>query len=147
MTQSAASDAGKGRWEHFPHDADVGVRGFGATPAEAFEQAAMALTAVVTQAQVKPKVRVDVACEAPDLELLFVEWLNAIIYEMAVRGMIFSRFEVSLQNGKLDGLAWGEALDTSRHTPAVEPKGATMTGLKVEQVNDGTWTAECIVDV
>ena len=27
---SVASRAG---WEHFPHDADVGVRGFGATPA------------------------------------------------------------------------------------------------------------------
>ena len=38
------------RWEHFPHDADVGVRGFGVTAAEAFEQAALALTAVVTHA-------------------------------------------------------------------------------------------------
>jgi len=36
------------RWEHFPHEADIGVRGFGATPAEAFEQAALALTAAVT---------------------------------------------------------------------------------------------------
>jgi protein archease len=25
------------RWEHFPHDADAGVRGYGGTPAEAFE--------------------------------------------------------------------------------------------------------------
>ena len=42
--------AGPARWELFPHDADVGERGFGATPAQAFEQAAEALTAVVTQA-------------------------------------------------------------------------------------------------
>ena len=69
--------------------------------AEAFEQAALALTAVVTQAQVKPKVRVDVACEAPDLELLFVEWLNAIIYEMAVRGMLFGRFAVRIEGTRL----------------------------------------------
>ena len=89
MTQSAASAAGKAMWEHFPHDADVEVRGFGATPAEAFEQAATALNAVVIQAQAEPKVRVDVTCEAPDLDLLFVEWLNGIIYEMAVRGMLF----------------------------------------------------------
>ena len=52
--------------------------------AEAFEQAALALTAVVTHAQVEPN-SVEVRCEAPDLELLFVEWLNAVIYEMAVR--------------------------------------------------------------
>src|SRR5512139_3851745 len=35
------------RWEHFEHGADIGVRGFGASVAEAFEQAALALTAVI----------------------------------------------------------------------------------------------------
>jgi SHS2 domain-containing protein len=54
-------------WEHFPHEADVGVRGFGSTPAEAFEQAALALTAVVTHAEVKPVTSIKVSCEAPDL--------------------------------------------------------------------------------
>ena len=34
------------RWEHFEHDADIGVRGIGASKADAFEQAALALTAV-----------------------------------------------------------------------------------------------------
>jgi len=34
-----------GHWEHFPHEADVGIRGFGATLAEAFEQAALAMSA------------------------------------------------------------------------------------------------------
>jgi SHS2 domain-containing protein len=147
MTQFAASDAGKGRWEHFPHDADVGVRGFGATPAEAFEQAALALTAVVTQAQVKPKVRVDVTCEAPDLELLFVEWLNAIVYEMAVRGMLFGRFAVRIEGTRLAGTLWGEPVDVARQTPACEPKGATYTALKVAADDKGLWSAACIVDV
>jgi hypothetical protein len=77
MSCSAASVEMKARWEHFPHDADVGVRGFGASAGEAFEQAAMALTAVVTHAEVKPQVSVEVRCEAPDLELLFVEWLKS----------------------------------------------------------------------
>jgi tRNA nucleotidyltransferase (CCA-adding enzyme) len=35
-------------WEHFAHDAGVGVRGIGATKEEAFEQIAMALTAANT---------------------------------------------------------------------------------------------------
>lgn len=147
MTQSAASVAGKARWEHFPHDADVGVLGFGATPAEAFEQAALALTAVVTQAQVKPKVRVDVACEATDLELLFVEWLNAVIYEMAVRSMLFGRFVVRIDGTRLAGTLWGEPVDVARHTPACEPKGATYTALKVAADDKGLWSAACIVDV
>jgi len=29
------------RWEHFAHEADIGVRGIGASKAEAFEQGAV----------------------------------------------------------------------------------------------------------
>jgi len=135
------------RWEHFPHDADVGVKGFGATPAEAFEQAAQALTAVVTHADVRPTARVEVDCEGPDLEILFVEWLNAIIYEMAVRNMLFSRFAVRIEDTRLHGVLWGEPVDVARHAPACEPKGATFTALKVAADNNGNWSAACIVDV
>jgi len=85
MTRCGLSVEWEAGWEHFPHDPDVGLRGFGGTPARAFEQPARALTAVVTRAAVKPNLAVEVKCEAPDLELLFVEWLNAVIYEMAVR--------------------------------------------------------------
>jgi SHS2 domain-containing protein len=60
-----------------PHDADAGVRRYDGTPAEAFEQAAQALTEIVTTAGIK-SLAVGVACEAPNLELLLVEWLNAI---------------------------------------------------------------------
>jgi SHS2 domain-containing protein len=135
------------RWEHFPHDADVGVRGFGATPAEAFEQAALAMMAVVTDAEVKPLQCVEVACEAPDLELLFVEWLNAIIFEMAVRSLLFGRFAVRIEGTRLEGRLWGEPVDVLRHAPACELKGATYTQLKVAHEPEGLWTAACIVDV
>jgi SHS2 domain-containing protein len=147
MSQSAATVASNTRWEHFPHDADVGVRGFGATPAKAFEQAAEALTAVVTHAAVEPRLPVEVRCEAPDLELLFVEWLNAVIYEMAVRGMLFSRFAVQIEDTRLDGTLWGEPVDVERHAPACEPKGATYTALKVGAGSNAIWSAACIVDV
>ncbi len=105
-------------WEHFAHDADIGIRGWGNTPAEAFEQAAHALTAVVTHANVVPESKVAVSCTAPDLELLFVEWLNAIIYEMAVRRMLFGKFSLQIENGRLKGTLWGELVDVARHAPA-----------------------------
>lgn len=147
MTQSGQSADSKAAWEHFPHDADVGLRGFGATPARAFEQAAHALTAVVTHAEVEPHLAVEVICEAPDLELLFVEWLNAVIYEMAVRRMLFGRFAVAIEDGRLAGTLWGEAVDIGRHAPACEPKGATYTALRVARDASGTWSAACVVDV
>ena len=148
MSHSAAAPESKAGWEHFPHDADVGVQGWGATPAQAFEQAAYALTAIITHAEVKPQVAVEVRCEAPDLELLLVEWLNAIIYEMAIRKMLFGRFAVRrIEGARLEGALWGEPVDVERHAPACEPKGATYTALRVAKNPDGAWSAASIVDV
>jgi SHS2 domain-containing protein len=135
------------RWEHFPHGADMGVRGFGSTKAQAFEQAALALTAVVADpATVEPREAVAIRCEAPDDELLLAEWLNGLIYEMATRKMLFSRFAVRFEGRVLSGEAWGEIVDAARHQPAVEIKGATYTALRVAPA-DGGWVAQTVVDV
>jgi tRNA nucleotidyltransferase (CCA-adding enzyme) len=135
-------------WEHFSHGADIGVRGFGATRGEAFEQAALALTAVVTDpAQVLADTAIEIRCEAPDDELLLADWLNALIYEMATRNMLFGRFAVSLHDHVLEAKVWGEPLDRRRHRPAVEVKGATYTALSVACRDDGIWVAQCVVDV
>jgi SHS2 domain-containing protein len=135
------------RWEHFPHEADMGVRGFGQTEAEAFEQAALALTAVVTDlATVEPRECVTIKCEAPDRELLFAEFLNGLIYEMSARKMVFSRVKVSLTGEQLQAQAWGERASQGKHHPAVEIKGATYTGLRVAREND-EWVAQTVVDV
>ncbi len=135
-------------WEHFPHDADLGVRGFGATPAAAFEQAANALMAAITDLkQVRPVEAIDIRCSAPTLDILLVDWLNALIYEMAERRMIFGAFEVQIESGSLNGRAHGEPISRERHAPVVEVKGATFTELAVTEDQPGRWCAQCVVDV
>lgn len=134
-------------WEDFPHGADVGVRGRGRTLEQAFEQAALALTGILTNADIENQTAVEVECDAPDVEVLLVEWLNAIIYEMAVRNMIFGAFKVTLSGLHLRATMWGEPVDQTKHMPACEPKGATFTSLRVAQEPDGTWSAACIIDV
>jgi tRNA nucleotidyltransferase (CCA-adding enzyme) len=134
-------------WEHFPHGADVGVRGIGPTRAAAFAQAAVALTGAMTDPEVvAPTVAVDVGCSAPDDELLLMDWLNALVFEMATRDMLFARFELTIDDHALKAKAWGEPVDVARHHPAVEVKGATLTGLSVRRQN-GDWVAECVIDV
>jgi tRNA nucleotidyltransferase (CCA-adding enzyme) len=142
------------RWEHFPHGADVGIRGIGASREAAFEQAALALTAVVTDPErVRSQEKVEISCEAPDDELLLVDWLNALVFEMATRRLLFGTFEVRMPSTITDsghqlwGRAWGEAVDVPRHQPAVEVKGATLTCLRVGREPDGSWVAQCVVDV
>lgn len=148
--QHAAAAAGSGvpSWEHFAHGADIGVRGWGATPAEAFVQGALAMTGVVTDpAGVRPLEAVAIEASARTLDLLFYRWLNALVYEMATRGMLFGAFEVAIEGGRLVGLARGEKVDRARHAPAVEVKGATLTELAVAEQRPGRWVAQCIVDV
>lgn len=146
MNQGAQASAA--RWELFPHGADVGVRGMGPSLDAAFEQAALALTAVLTDPGcVEARDAVDVVCEAPDAEILLTDWLNALVYEMATRNMLFGRFSVRIEGGHLEGRAWGETVDAGRHQPAVEVKGATMTALKVTEDRPGHWLAQCVVDV
>ena len=135
-------------WELLPHGADIGVRGIGDSKEAAFEQAALALTAVVADPKsITVSDEIDVTCTAPDDELLLVEWLNALIYEMATRKMLFARFELHIDGNQLVAKAWGEAIDPGKHDLGVEVKGATCTNLSVHQDESGRWLAQCVVDV
>ena len=134
--------------EHFEHEADIGIRGYGRTMAEAFEQAALAMTAIITNpADIKPDVMVEVSRFEMDPELLFVDWLNAIVYEMSTRHMLFSRYELRIEEGRLEAQLFGEIIDRKRHEPVVEIKGATYTELRVVETGDGGWLVQCVVDV
>jgi len=138
----------KAYWEHFPHAADLGVRGVGSTVDEAFVQTALALFAAVTPlSAIKQTALVTVVCDAPNPAMLLVDWLNALIYQASARHLLFSRFNVRIKDGELLGEAWGERIDPARHHPAVEPKGATFTELRVEPAPKGGWRAQCVVDV
>ena len=135
-------------WEHFHHGADIGVRGIGPTKEAAFVQAALALVGVMTDPQlVQARETVVVACEAPDDEVLLVDWLNAVVYEVARRKMLFGQIELKIADHGLQATLWGEQVDVVRHQPAVEVKGATYTELHVRRTDDGGWLAQCVVDV
>lgn len=143
-------DADVARWEHFHHGADIGIRGVGLTKQQAFEQAAIALSAVVTaQDKIQPQtsVRINIKRDGAGDEFLFLDWINALIFEMATRSMLFARFQVVLDESGLSATVWGEPVNVARHCPAVEPKGATFTELAVRQTSDGIWIAQCVVDV
>ena len=135
-------------WEHFEHDADIGLRASAASREGLFEAMAEALTALITDPiGVRSEESVAIHCEAPDDALLLVDWLNALVYEMATRSMLFGDWQVTLHGRTLDAAASGERVDRIRHQPVVEVKGATYTALSVNRDSAGTWHAQCVVDV
>ena len=137
-----------GRWEHLEHGADIGIRGYGSSLPEAFAQAALAMSGVVTDLdKINPAETVTVECEAPEFDLLLVDWLNEIVYQMATRNMLFRRFEVEILDHQLRARLYGESTNPDKHQPAVEIKGATFTELEVQQADNGEWIAQCVIDV
>ncbi len=135
------------RYETFEHEADIGIRGFGRSVEEAFENAAVALYSVMVNVdKIAQKEKKAVTASAPDRELLLVEWLNALLALSDIERMVFARFEVRIEGTSLSGNAWGERLDRSRHETRVEVKGATYHMLKVAE-HDSGYVAQCVVDV
>jgi CMP/dCMP kinase len=135
-------------WEHFPHQSDVGIRGIGSTPAEAFAQAALALTAIIADpASVSPTTPILITLPIRKMDDLFFDFLGRIIYEMDVRRMLFSKFDISASGGTLRVVLYGEPVSVEKHHPAVEVKAATYFSLRVYQRPDRAWCAECVVDV
>jgi SHS2 domain-containing protein len=134
-------------YETFEHEADIGIRGFGATVEESFENAAKALYSVMVNVNaVNPVHKRSLTVSAPDRELLLVEWLNALLALSDIERMVFSKFQVKIDGVSLLGDAWGESLDRVRHEPNVEVKGATLHLLSVRE-ESGMFIAQCVVDV
>ncbi len=131
---------------YFEHDADMGIVGRGVSIEEAFENAAKAVFAMMTNpAQVALHEKVDIEFEEADAELALVTWLNLLLGQARSRGLIFGRFQLrrdgALWSGWAEGEPWRDGLERG-----VEAKGATLTGLAVTQ-RDGAWEARCVVDV
>jgi SHS2 domain-containing protein len=132
--------------EYFDHDADVGVIGRGATVEEAFEAAARAMYALMTDIRaVREERSVPLEFEEADVELALVRWLNLLLGLSHEEGLIFGRFWLERDGVRWRGGASGEPWRPELER-GVEVKGATLTMLQVRQSKDG-WEARCVVDV
>jgi SHS2 domain-containing protein len=131
---------------YFEHDADIGIVGRGATLEEAFEAAARATFAIMTDiATVHHEETVRIEFEEADEELALVRWLNLLLGSARERGIILGRFWI-----ERDGVLWRGGASGERWRPelerGVEVKGATLTALSVKRDEKG-WEARCVVDV
>jgi len=137
-------------YELLEHEADIGIRGYGNTIEEAFENGAKAMFSIMIDLEtVESEKNGEIKCEAPDIEALFVEWLNELLAKKDLEEMSFSRFKVKIYKGdiyKLEGTASGEKFDQKKHKAKLEVKGATYSGLKIGKKDEKIFI-QCIVDV
>jgi len=136
-------------FEVFEHGADVGIRGWGASLEVAFVQGARAMFSLMTEdlQSVNLDTGVEIQAAGYDLESLFVAWLNALLTESDLHGLLLAGFEVRLgQDYTLTGTAQGESFSGQKGKQGVEVKGATFCLAEVSP-QDGGWMAQCVVDV
>lgn len=132
--------------DYFDHDADVGIIGRGRTVEEAFEAAARAAFAIMTDVRaVRLERSVALEFEEADAELALVRWLNLLLGISHEKGLVFGHFWI-----ERDGVHWRGGASGEPWRPelerGVEVKGATLTMLQVREAGQG-WEARCVVDV
>jgi SHS2 domain-containing protein len=134
--------------EFFDHTADLGLRARAAGLDDLFTEAARALFSAIVEdlGTVVPSQRLEIRLAGTDKEYLLFDWLKTLLYHFDAEHLLFSRFEVNVDDNGLEGAAWGEPMDRSRHEMNHEVKAVTYHGLKVEKTPDG-WLAEVIVDI
>jgi len=126
-------------FEILEHTADIGLRAWGATLQEAFENAATALSAIVVELDdIEPRIAYPIAASGDDDQSLLVNWLNEALYYLDARRIVLRRFRIEhFGDGRVAGQAWGEPRDPIKHRPKVIVKGVTYHQLKIEQRPDG----------
>ncbi|MEM0359779.1 MAG: archease [Candidatus Diapherotrites archaeon] len=138
-------------FELFEHKADIGVRGYGKTLEEAFQECAKAMFSVMSNLKkVKARESIELRVRARNEEELLVAWLNELLFEKGTKEMLFSEFKVKISKEKeglvLKGTVKGEKMNHKKHEMKTEVKGATYSGLKVIKEKE-KYLAQCIVDV
>jgi SHS2 domain-containing protein len=122
------------QYELINHTADVGVKAYGKTVAQAFEHAAKAMFDIITDSSVvSPVGQYDITLEAPDLEQLLVDWLSKLLFLNGARNLVFGKFEVTIQGTSLKAHVYGEQYDTRKHKMGVEIKAITYHILEVHE--------------
>ncbi|MEJ2242828.1 MAG: archease [Candidatus Bathyarchaeota archaeon] len=119
------------------HTADAFIEAYGVNLEEAFENAAAAMTDVMTELEtVEAKNEKKFVIEGRDELALLYNWLEELLLEFELKGKLFSRFKISNieetnEGFRLHARAWGEDYDPKKHPSKVGIKAATYHQMKI----------------
>jgi len=142
----------KKRFRFLEHTADAYVEAYGSNLEEAFENAAAAMTDVMTELEkVEAKNEETFVIEEQDESALLYSWLEELLLEFELKGKLYSRFEVSgiaetSEGVRLHARAWGENYDSEKHPSKVGIKSATYHQMEIIKEQNSV-TLRFILDI
>ncbi|MBI1805317.1 MAG: archease [Ignavibacteriae bacterium] len=121
------------------HPADLGIEAYGATLAEAFEQAAVALTSIIIEhSTVESREQREVEITASDFEQLLVKWLTEILYLYDGRQFVVCEAAIhKLSPAKLWATICGEQFSPLKHKTKLDVKAVTYHQLLIQENAEG----------
>ena len=137
------------KFEFFDHTSDVGIRAFGKTIDEAFENSALAIFEIMTDtSKVRPLKKIEVNVNGFDLENLLYRWIEVLLAEYDDSLTLFSKFKVKVDKEKnsLTGEAVGEKFDPDIHERRTVVKAMTYHELEIAEDENG-WKISFVVDI
>jgi len=128
------------KFEFFNITADVGIRAYGKTLEEAFENAALAMFEVMTDtSRINPSTRKYIEIESEDTSALLYDWLSELIFLHDSENLIFSRFEIRISRRGdtylLKGSVQGEAFNLDKHESREDVKAVTYHLMDIREEN------------
>lgn len=126
------------KYEYFDVTADVGLRAYGETLEEAFQNAALAMFEVMTDTtKIRPSIKKEVHITSEDPSALLYDWLDELIYLHDAEFLIFNQFKLKIskrnQEYVLDGTLWGETFNPDRHESREDIKAVTYHLMDIKE--------------
>lgn len=129
---------------------DVAMVARGNSVEALFRAAALGLSETMVETQgVRAEIAKEITLSADSIDRLLYQWLSEMVYLKDAEGLVFSRFDVTIDRGascRLAGVATGERIDPARHLLRNDVKAVTLHRFQVVQ-EEGTWKATMIFDI
>lgn len=135
------------KYEYFEATADIGLRAYGESLNQAFENAGLAIFNIISDtSNIKAEREISFKIRSEDEISLLYDYLEELLFYHEIEFMLFSEFHVEIDdNLRLKATIKGEAIDWDKHERKTEIKAITYHKMDVKKTDH--YEVQAIVDL
>ena len=134
------------KYEFLEHTADIKFRVWGKNLNEIFENAAYAISEVISRGRkISAKKKKKIKIQAKGNEALLYNFIDELLYLLDADGFLVSNVKVKLKENNLEADIFGDSAENYDNLDQI--KAATYSEMYIKQKKDKTWEAQVVVDV
>ena len=136
------------KFEIFPHTADIGIRVYGESLRELFENAGEGTLFLMREEDfLQEKEEINFEINSDFIEMLLNKFLNEFIYLFDSKFFLIKKFKIEEFNENfIKGKFFGEIYDEKRHKIKYAIKACTLEDMIIEKV-DNKYKVDIIFDI